>query len=300
MPQPSGALSTRKSTSCSTSRADTDVRVAVAAVPAPLIIAGLNYQHFGSPLRSGYGSLEELYSLRNVATNLLQYGRWLVTAHGPLILLAALAPLVKSICLLPPQQVRLIVVGAPVMVLALYLPYWVFQPDEWSYLRFLLPAFPAVFAAFAAVTIAAWRRRRSPPVRAVVLFSILFTAYQGWTFALHYSVFGRRWSDERYLRAAEFVRGLPANAVIASDIHSGPIRFYTGRDVLRFERFDPDTLQTAIAYLEAERHTVYLVGEPSEIERFRARFARTSIAAGLTSSRCADLREVIACRLIPR
>ena len=276
------------------------VAFAVAAVPAPLLIAGLNDHHFGSPLRSGYGSLEELYSPVNVVPNLLQYGRWLVTAHGPLILLAALAPLVKSIYLLPQPQVWLIVAATPATVLVLYLPYWVFQPDEWSYLRFLLPAFPAVLAAFAAVTIAAWRRRRSTPVRAVVLFCILFTAYQGWTFALHHSVFGRRRSDERYAQAAEFVRGLPGNAVIASDIHSGPIRFYTGRDVLRFERFDPDTFQTALAYLEAARHTVYLVGEPSEIERFRNRFSGTAIANSLTASRCADLREVVACRIVPR
>jgi hypothetical protein len=71
--------------------------------------------------------------------------------------------------------------------------------------------------------------------------------------------------------------------------HSGTIRFYTGRDVFRFESIHPSQLDQAMAHLRRLEYHLYLVGDDFEIEMFRTRFSATSTVAGIDSPRRVDL-----------
>ena len=119
------------------------------AAPGALVIAALNWYWFGSPLTSGYGTLDSLYSANFVWPNLQHYTEWLIDTQTPLILLAFAAPFV----LRPPREERyrlvLITVVYPIAVFAMYTAYRAL--DGWWYMRFLLPAFPVLLASLGAI-----------------------------------------------------------------------------------------------------------------------------------------------------
>ena len=49
---------------------------------------------YGSPLRSGYGSLDALFCTANIVPNAARYFTWMWQSHGPAWLLALAAPFV--------------------------------------------------------------------------------------------------------------------------------------------------------------------------------------------------------------
>jgi len=132
---------------------------AAPVMTACLLIAGLNRALYGSPLESGYGSLGYLFQKERILENLQRYFGWLVEFHTPFILLAFVAPLVtcrlpdSSSC--PPRPWRLMLIFSGIL-LSCYLPYFVF--DNWTFLRFLLPAIPLLFILASLVIVRAIER----------------------------------------------------------------------------------------------------------------------------------------------
>ena len=116
---------------------------------AGAVVAWLQWRYFGSPLRSGYGTAEEIYALANIAPNASLYGSWLLETHGPwlfgapLVLLAPASRLARS-----GREIRWLLAFAALVVLA-YLTYAVFE--TWTYLRFMLPAMAVAMIAAAAI-----------------------------------------------------------------------------------------------------------------------------------------------------
>ena len=130
-------------------------------------MAVLNAVRYGSPLASGYGGTDVLFSMAHVAPNLDRYSRWLVETHTPFVALALLAPVWMW---RDGARARWAVAGGAAVILtaATYLAYTVF--DDWWYIRFLLPALPVllvlacvgwrcVASAFRWKIPRAWRRR---------------------------------------------------------------------------------------------------------------------------------------------
>lgn len=250
---------------------------AVAAAPGPIAIALLNAHLYGSPLSSGYGPIDALYSLDRVWPNLVIYTEWLVTAETPLLLLGLAAPFVVAKQRAERAVMLLMMVAFPAVVLALYLPYFVFA--EWWYLRFLLPAFPPLVAGTAAVIMRLLDRAKSKVVPiAVTTLLIVAVALHGMD---HADAFVLETDHRRFMRVAAYVAELPKDAVFVSLVHSGSIRYYTGRDVLRWEIVDPASLDTAIAHIRKLGHDVYFVGEPQEEIEFKKRFANSQAAREL-------------------
>ena len=86
---------------------------------------------YGSPLRSGYGSAEELFSFANIAPNAIRYFNWLI-ATAPVLLLAPFG----FVRVRGDRHSRALAVFAVAGDSPSYLIYAVF--DHWSYLA--LPA----------------------------------------------------------------------------------------------------------------------------------------------------------------
>ena len=115
------------------------------AIPVAIAGAGLavmQWLWYGSPLRSGYGSAEQLFAVANIAANASRYFGWVIAA-APLMLLSVL-----GVTRLKGSRFVQGLLAFAALVIGAYLVYAVF--DDWSYLRFLLPAL-AVFAILAAV-----------------------------------------------------------------------------------------------------------------------------------------------------
>lgn len=241
----------------------------VAAAPSALVIAGLNWYWYGSPLTSGYGTLDVLYSPAFIWPNLQRYSAWLIDSQTPLILIAFAAPFV----LRPPREetyrVVLLTVVYPLAVFGMYVSYLVF--DSWWYLRFVLPAFPVLFASLGAILVEFVRQSQRRTMAILLVAAVTGSmAFQGWKYAQQKGGFR---SEDRFARAVDFANTLPQNTVLISLGHSGTLHFYTGRDVLRWDLLLGTELDGALAYLRRLGHPVYFVGDPFEAAEFKSQFS---------------------------
>jgi hypothetical protein len=152
-------------------------------------------------------------------------------------------------------------------VTALYLPYTVF--DQWWYLRFFLPAWPA-FAIGSAWLVTDTTGRKYGRVGLALL---LATGAWGLGYAHTHGAFKVGREDLRYVSAAHVVREVtrPASVILAMQ-HSGSVTYYGGRRSLRYDWIPPHRLDTAVAWLKERGHDVYILIEEWEADRFRERF----------------------------
>jgi dolichyl-phosphate-mannose-protein mannosyltransferase len=242
-------------------------------VPSIVTLAVIQSIRYGSPFGSGYGSMADLFGWANVWPNLDRYPRWMFEAHTPLIALFLLAPLWLG--RRRPESRTLIVIlwVFAVAVVAAYLPYLYFQPSEWMYTRFLLPAIPVMWL-LAMMTIADLLRPIRPPIAAMVaipafiglmIFSIA-AARERYAFEL-------KDGERKYIYAADYVRReLPPNAVIVGMQHTGSIWFYARRPVVRWDHLEADKLDSVLAWLGGHGYAPYLVLDKDELARMHQRF----------------------------
>lgn len=253
-----------------TSRLRNAMLFVAAAVPAAITFAWIQYARHGSPWASGYGDLDYLFGWDNIALNLVQYPKWLTDTHTPFVWCFALAPWALKERSALAWSALLFSAG----VFALYLPYTAFKPHEWTYLRFLLPAIPLILllASCAALAVV----RRLPLALRAPLAAVLFGAvvvYSAQT-AEKRRTFELRAEEQRYADAGAFVRQrLPANAVVLASQHSGSVRLYGDRPILRFDLLQPADLDRALALLRASGRDPFMVIDPWERAVFNERFS---------------------------
>jgi hypothetical protein len=243
--------------------------------PGALALAAIQQALYGSPFRSGYGSASDLFSLASVAPNLARYAQWTLSTETPIVLLS-----LGALWLPGRRWAASTLLAISACVSASYLPYVVF--DDWSYLRFLLPAVAVllVCGASAAAAFAARLPRRWPLVTVALLAVALGawrvrTAHTRYVFALHAS-------EAKFRVAGEYItRTLPRSAVVLTVWHGGSVRYYGQRLTVAWDGFPPEDLDRTIAFLAARGRAPYLLLETSEEARFRERFRSTSVLSAL-------------------
>ncbi len=242
---------------------------AVTAAAGPLAVALINAHLYGSPLESGYGRLDDIYAIEHMVPNLRRYLPWLVTSQSPLVLVAIMAPLMLGTAT---AWLYLAFVAATV---AVYLPYLEFE--HWTYLRFLLPAYPAMLALVAAtLALVSSRLPRAWGWAGTVAIVAGLTAH-GWIFVARDGVL--RWAadEQRYVTMGRFVAtSLPPDAIVLAMQHSGSARYYSGRLTLRYDLIEPAQLDPVLTGLTAAGFRPFLLLESWEEDRFRELFAGTS------------------------
>ena len=256
-------------------RSRSAVMFALGIVPAAGFIGLLYTYWYGSPLNSGYGALNQLYSTANIAPNLAHYSRWLVESQTPIILAAVAAPLV-----LRRRMAALALLVFAVAVVACYLLYIPF--DAWWYLRFLLPAYPALLALTAGAIVAA-AKRIPQQLRVIVTVGVLLAvANRAIGYAAARATFDSG-GEQKYAITGHYVADhLPANAVIICEQHSGSVRYYSNRTTIRFGSVPSDHLDGAVAELHRLGYRPYLLVEDWEEDAFRRQFAGRGVLNSLS------------------
>ena len=243
-----------------------------AALPFGLIVLWLNSALYGSPRRTGYGQLGSLFGHQAAAINAPRYLSWLIETHTPFPLLAFAAPFVV------PGDRRSEAWLATGLILATCLIYFIYTPfDEWSYLRFLLPAIALmlVLACSATVTVLQYApvAGRIVVIGAIVAGIGLFCVRE----AKDRLAFNLRFLEQRYRSAGRVVGDrLPPNAVVLSVWDSGAVRFHGRREALSWAGLDPVWLDRGLAWLDAHGRPPYILLESWEEQPFRDRFGAHS------------------------
>lgn len=252
----------------------------LAAVPGCLVVAAINNHLYGSALRSGYEPLNALYALANAGPNLDRYPRWLMQTETPFILLALAAPVygrASSKCQTPPlaaKHVALLLSFVLVVVLS-YLFYRPFGREDWTYLRFLLPAYPPLFILAVAVTIETARRIVVGKWAAAAAAVTICIALSGWL--AHDSVqrgaLMARLVERRYVDVGRYIEAmLPSNSVFIAKLHAGSIRYYSGRLTMHYEWLERRWLDQAVKELSSRGYHPFIALEEGEEAPFRERF----------------------------
>jgi hypothetical protein len=251
------------------------LRLALGLAPAVAGIAWFNVYLYGSPLVSGYGSLDYLYSPNHVSRNVTQFTTWMLETQTPIVfasLLFFVAPGWMGEARLPAP--RILLGGVMLALVASYLFYIPF--DHWSYLRFLLPMWPPLMLTTALALDAAARRWRSPSFPAAHLVAAVCVAlacWQGVSTAVDRNAFNLWRGEQRYVDVAHYLAAhTDARSVVVSWQHSGSIRHYGDRLTLRWDHLHPAWLDGAAEYLTATGHHPYIVVDVEEVEQFIGRF----------------------------
>ncbi|HUG92402.1 MAG TPA: glycosyltransferase family 39 protein [Planctomycetaceae bacterium] len=249
---------------------------ALAAAPFLSLVGWFNDHLYGSPFSSGYGDVRALYSWGFIRPNLENYASWFLTSQGPFLAVLALYGWARAFT---DRSLRPLAFFTAAVVAA-YLPYLVF--DDWIWLRFLLPAYPALLVVTAAAAAALLGRltpwlRRSLTVAGLALVighSVWFTTSKE-PFDLHAG-------EQRYAAIGGHVRAaLPANAAFLTMQHSGSLRYYSGRLTARYDWLSAGHLALGRAALEEAGYEVYVLVDEWEEADLRKRFTAPGEAAFL-------------------
>jgi hypothetical protein len=232
----------------------------------------LNEALYGNPFATGYGRIEGLFSLAAVPENATNYAAWLIETHTPFPVVALVSPFVV------PSERRAEVLLALGLVAANCVIYFLYTPfDDWSYLRFLLPAI-ALLTVLAAGVLARLAERRYVLIAAaagVIGMFCVRAADDRLAFALQSL-------EQRYRSAGIVVRDrLPADAVVLAVWDSGAVRFHGRKEAIAWESLDPVWLDRSLEWLESQGHTPYILTESWEEQKFRDRFEEFSVTGRL-------------------
>ena len=242
-----------------------------AVAPAAIGIAALNAAWYGAPWNSGYGAAGDLYSVGNVVANLARYPVWLWQTQSPLVLLA-LVPLFPWFR--ADADVRALRLCAA-LFLATLGSYLVYSPfEEWWYLRFLLPALPALLVLMSVGLRSVGRRIPEPWGRLAVAAVTVVLIGQAMRFNGRHGMFGPvKEGESRYADVGTYVHdALPGNAVVLTVQASGGVRYYGGRLTIRWDLIDRDWTARAATELERLGLHPYMVIEDWELPQMREWF----------------------------
>jgi hypothetical protein len=142
--------------------------------------------------------------------------------------------------------------------------------DAWWYLRFLLPAWPAICLSTA--WLLAWPSGRTFTRTAVIALACV--GLYGVRFASKAGAFNLGEGERRYATAAQLVRNAtPPNSIIISAQHSGSVRYYGGRMSLRYDWLNERWLDRTVEWLSVHGVHPYILLDEGEIKDFQQRFA---------------------------
>lgn len=275
----------------------------IALVPGVTAIAKINDALYGSALKSGYGSLSDIYAFENVFTNTRRYARWLLDSQSWFIALAFCSPAVawwRSRATGDGLRLRtadsLFFLFFAAALFASYAFYLVFS--DWWYIRFLLPALPValVLAVCVAITFVSSFPDYSRAPAALILTTILAATYVAKADAQRTFTFAR--DDLHYVETGDYVRSaLPSRAMLLAVQQSGTLRYYADRMTLRWDMVVPSQLDATLDELRQKGSPPFFVLETWEEPDFRRRFEGYSAFGRLDWPPLADIGRYIRVRI---
>ncbi len=245
---------------------------------------------FGDPLATGYGSAEVLFSWPALPQNIDIYVRRSWQALGGLWLVALGA---GAWVLRGPRSAAILAVAA-----AVALPYLFYvRFDHWETLRFLLPGLVplSILVAAGVTTLAASLRVPAVSAMVVIVFAGAF-ALRSERLMRESSVWDIQNLEARYPLAGQWFNiNTPPNSVVLAHQHSGSLRWYSGRQTLRWDLMKPEELAPTVLELESHGAPVYVALEGSEQQAFDRKFSGQ--LAGLSVDPVGRVRNVNVLRL---
>jgi len=230
----------------------------------------INHAAYGNALQSGYGVIGgEFHS--GLVAGTLRYGAWwLPRLLSPIVVVA---PLLLAFPKLWPRVTAILAAWAACFV-AFYAPYrW--THEQWWFLRFLLPAAPALIVAGLLVTrhllekaagrLPDYARRALP---ALVLAVAVAVELDQTSPLREARAVGH--GELKYGRVSKWLAAhVPGNSAIVVSQVSGALFYFTDYTRLRHDQIGPAVSKRILASLQAEGRPLYAVLFPFEADALK-------------------------------
>lgn len=233
------------------------VLLLLGGLPGALFFAVHSLAAYGQVATTGYGNEILAFRLAYVPETLAHYVLWLPVLLSPLALAAVGLPWARR----EPLRRRWILALWIIAYGAFYCAYQNTH-ESWWYLRFLLPAAPAL--AVAALLVGRAIRdvpgsplARWPWPRATAAGVVALTAFLGVRFLHPFSITDE---ESRYGRVARWLQShLPDNAVCLTKQESGALLYFTHFTFLRWDEVRPGDVPAIEAALRRAGRPLYAV-----------------------------------------
>lgn len=239
--------------------------VALGTIPGIAVWMAINHLAYGLPLQSGYGAIGNEFHAAMIPGTLGYYVRWLPLLLSPVVLLA---PVIVVFPRSLPRIAAILASWAAAFII-FYAPYrW--THEQWWFLRFLLPAAPALIVAGLVVSFH-WLdlvRDRIPGTFARILPCLLLVAAIGIE-VRQTGPLREAWAighgERKYGRVCVWLNAhVPANSAVVTSQASGALFYFTHFTLLRFEEMSPAVSQRILDSLRSEGRPLYAVLFPFE------------------------------------
>jgi hypothetical protein len=223
-------------------------------IPGAIFQVAINLKLYGRIVATGYGDVSSLFGFKYLGWSAQAYAYWLPVDLTPAVLLIPGILLIPSI-----RRSRLVLVL--VVWVAAFLGFYAFYfhtSENWTYIRFVLPAFSAMIVLMLMVM-----RRIASAFSVKLCWTLglgLMIFVIGWNVAWIQRFGIRGLGESVYLDAAAWTKeSLPKNAVILSMQTSGSLFYYTGFTILRYDFFDRNTFAKVEDACVAAARPIYAV-----------------------------------------
>jgi Dolichyl-phosphate-mannose-protein mannosyltransferase len=244
--------------------------VALGCLPGLAAWMAINRLAYGAPMQSGYGAIGNEFHATLIAGTLGYYVRWLPLLLSPIVFIA---PAIVALYRLVPRVSAALASWALAYVAFFSAYRW--THEQWWFLRFLLPAAPALIVAGLVVS-HFWflivRARYSETVRRVLPLLLLGAALSvevRQTGPLKEALsIGH--GERKYGRVSAWLNAhVPADSAIVMSQASGALFYFTHFTLLRYEEMDPSVSRRVDTELQAEHRSLYAVLFPFEVETLK-------------------------------
>jgi hypothetical protein len=220
---------------------------------------------YGSLLTTGYGDITFGFSGGYVPATLVHYALWLPALFTPVAVFAVGLPWVRG----GTPSTRLLL-GAWILAFGAFYAFYRCTHETWWYLRFMLPAAPAVVVAGLIVLRALASRVLTTPLRSqsALAAALVLTAFNSATLCRHLYVFETVRDELRYGRTADWMRAhLPAGAVCLAMQETGALFYYTDFAFIRWDALTKDNVAKIESVVRNSGRPLYAVLFPYEIDQ---------------------------------
>lgn len=233
--------------------------VGAGGLPGAALFAFYNWKAYGSPLITGYGEVWSAFSRDYFGPNLLQFAHWIPVLFSPLIIVALAAPFLPTARL---RGYKMLAVWF--VTLVSFYGFYYCASETWWYLRFILPAFPALILAALSALAATKQTLRLTPKTTAMAAAALLAISAAWQISAiqRLDVMTLEQRERTYPDSARWAQThLPANAAIFCMQVSGAFFHYT--DFLLI-RWDQDRSSLLLTTLAAQKRPIYAALFPFE------------------------------------
>jgi hypothetical protein len=237
-----------------------------AGLPGAIFFCLHSHAAYGKLFTTGYGDSAGLES-KWIGLTLAHYGRWLPVVLSPLVIWVLGLPAIVT------RHGRVVwLLLAWIAIFAGFYSAYSCTHETWWYLRFLLPAAPALAIGALLVLQTLFRPSIAPKTATLLACCGLLFVYSWevhWTRKLGALDAGE--GERTYPLVADWLNEhLPHNAALAVMQHSGAVYYSTNFIFIRWDGLKPDRFRRIASALERSGRPLYAVLSPFEIEEQHA------------------------------